>query len=493
MIGVGDKLIGLTGLRGVIAEVRDKLPDNADIMVHPSKVWGLKESRRCGAWVRELSENDNHIAVYYQPEHIARNEASTREVSISTTLWSVLATHGGENTQKILPSQRFADICYMLRLELDEEGRLVPVDIPVRPRRGGQIIEARVAFFENQTRDNIWLPNWLKLDFMQDTRWHITKLGKLLKETNKKGLDDYALGHYEYEISRELVRTIRSKKLFETLIRGSRYNFVCIPFIQPKKVKHKMNTVYIAPDQGFEDGQRVLVVREPVISKTNVLDKFITIDPSLPENVVAIDPESMHMMYGDYDGDRLWILPIDDPAFEVLPRDYPKPDQKRIEEVNLKIDIEKINKELKVPSVQESMVKAKEYHDEVYHEKVYLAGYIGGARKNCDLEVNDLDNTRNFTLPNAELLEGAIKDRPELTKQGAEIFDNPKDFVAECRRRRKAVGEERRNSVITVLYSRYWNNVRHLAGRQALFPNGLYNEFFRYVVGFERTQWGKKE
>ena len=446
-IGIGDKLLGLTGLRGVVADIREDL--DCDIMVHSSKIWGSKNSRKCGAWVMELRKHDNYSAVFFQPQHIATNEASIRPVSISSTMWSVLHK---VRDKKILKSTRFEDILHMIRCEIVED-RIKPINKKTTERKGGRIIKAKINFFDNQKPDNIWIPDWLALEYQLDNRRIKTKLLLEIESTLRADNEDKRQ-RISYYVSQDIVRAIKSKKMFETIIPKSRYNFVCIP------KTHSPDTIEI--NSGFEEGTNVLIVREPVISNANIQSKRVVIDHSLPKNVARVHTEVMRDMYGDFDGDRIWILPINDKQFEHQiegkePSDLYLP----------------LSPPLKLtpPTYEESLKKAEEYHNKVYEEKVYFAGRIGGARKTADLYVNDKTFTEEVTLPNASLLESGIKDR--IT--GDEFKEIVKDFIKTCQEAKKSVNHR---TTISVLYNNTWSNIRHLADTVALQTNGLYNDFF---------------
>ena len=482
-IGVGDKLLGLTGLRGMVAEIREELPGNADIMIHSAKVWGTKGSRKCGAMYLEMQNTDDHLAVFYQPAHLAKNEISQREVTVSTTLWSVLATHGNPETQKLLVSERFADICYMFKLEIDNENILRAVDKPTIDKDNGSIIEARVSFFKNQKVDDIWVPDWLQLEFIKSTALGVslesTKVQGLLTQTLKSYdpfRDGTRIGQLEYYLQESLINVIRNKKFFETEIVGSTYNVVCVPFLQPISKKKQSNVVYLNPSMGYEDGQRLLIVREPVISKANVQHVRVIHDKDLPHNVIKVDPYIIKQMYGDYDGDRVWILPIDDESFKEKVDDYRKIDD--MGELESTINIVEVEEHiLELPTYEKKLEEAENYHNDLVESKVIGAGKFGGARKNCDLKINQIENTKKFTLPNAYLLELGIKDRDQ---EGGDHEYTISEYQKECSKRIRAV--EWKDILIVQIYSHRWNNVRSLVGKKVIVEGGLYNIFFDKVI-----------
>ena len=100
-IQVGDKLMSLTGLKGMVAKVDPEL--DVDIVISPNEIYGIKESKWCGALAKEILTMGK-IGVFFISSHLSNSSYSKihegTEPAISSTSYSYFARFGSKELKK---------------------------------------------------------------------------------------------------------------------------------------------------------------------------------------------------------------------------------------------------------------------------------------------------------------------------------------------------------------------------------------------------------
>ena len=161
-IGVGDKLLGLTGLKGIVCKVDSDQKE--DIIINPNQVYGEKASRKCGSAIKEIQES-GRIGVFYQPRQLASSRFSKAEkkVTTSSTAFPFIALFGSKELKNnLLVNHRLADIFYAFDLVLNKQGKVMPVNRQAKAREGGDLYPfGQQLWKEDYIKKEIWLPKWL--------------------------------------------------------------------------------------------------------------------------------------------------------------------------------------------------------------------------------------------------------------------------------------------------------------------------------------------
>ena len=91
-VGIGDKLVGLTGLKVTVAEIRPKNElGGKDIIISVNQVWGEKASSQRGGMVKEIQESRGTIMVGLRRDELPEVQTSlTQGASLSPVLYPVL-------------------------------------------------------------------------------------------------------------------------------------------------------------------------------------------------------------------------------------------------------------------------------------------------------------------------------------------------------------------------------------------------------------------
>ncbi len=412
-IGVGDKLLGLTSLKGIVCEVRNHMPNDSDIMINPNQVYGKKETRKCGAALKEINKT-GRLAVFYQAQQLASSRFSKKPVSISSTVYPIIALYGSKELQtEILPNQELADLFYMLDLVLDNKGEIKSVNRQAKPKEGGKLYLFNHYLWDiDFVKEKIWLPNWLPKKSLQSRKSGIKQLQKtrLFETIDRLGKinDDeerslVLFSTFKKEAIIQLIRSVTSKT------KKGRNNFVAVAKIgktyEIEFTQHDMSLLKI------KSGQKVLLRREPVVSKYHV-QEFIatkTKDRFQQNNTVKLVPEAIRLMAGDIDGDPLILLILSDKNFRVPEKAY-KAEKLRLEKELMKdFDISKINTEELYKTDDELLNLAEEEHAK-QRKRRHEVPYVGGARKAASIAQDSIKFEKDEIEEYAVYLEEGLKD-----------------------------------------------------------------------------------
>ena len=409
-IGVGDKLLSLTGLKGIVCKVDPNM--KADIMINPNQVYGEKETRKCGAALKEINKT-GRLAIFYQPNQLATSRFSKKPVGISSTVYPIIALHGSEELQnEILPNQELADLFYMLDLVLDEEGKIRAVNRQAKPRKNGELYPFNHYFWNiDFVKKEIWLPNWLPKKSLQSRKSGTKQLQptrlfetiERLSESDDEEKNLILFNTFKKEIVIQLIRCIAPKT------KKGRNNFVAVAKIgKPYEIeftKHDMGLLKI------KTGQKVLLRREPVVSKYHVQEFIATKakDKFQQNNTVKLVPEAIRLMAGDIDGDPLILLIFSDGNFRVPEKIY-KTEKLRLEKELMKgFNVEEANPEDLFKSDSELLNLAEEEHTK-QRKRRHEVPYVGGSRKAASFAQDSVKFEKDEIEEYAVYLEEGLKD-----------------------------------------------------------------------------------
>jgi hypothetical protein len=421
VIKVGDKLLGLTGLKGIVARIDPNL--DADIVVNPNQVYGAKETRKCGAAIKELQKS-GRLAVFFQPNQLAaaRFSGQNKKPTVSSTAYPFIALYGSEKLKnELLPNKRLADLFYMLDLVLDSKGIIKAVNRQAKPRVGGELESFNYPLWKpDYVKKNIWVPDWLPKTVPQkkagvtttvparlyDAIVRISKISSAEEITEADLKNQEILGAiFRKELAQELVKCI------SPVIEKGRSNFVAVP--KTAKSGEIELTAHDITLLDLKNGQKVLIRREPVVSKRHIQEMVIkqTEDRFQANNTIKITPAAMHLMAGDFDGDPLILMNYADSNFAVPTKEYKESEDRLVKKVNssAKVDIAKIvaddlyktNDEL-VNLAEEEHIKQKQRKDDVPN--------TGGSRKGASFAQDSIKFELEEIVKYAVYLEEGLKD-----------------------------------------------------------------------------------
>ena len=367
---VGDKLLSVTGLKGVICEIRKR--SVSDLIINKNVVWDeTKMSRLCGSAVLELLNNDYKI--FYQPEHQIRRFSKNKKVRFSPDLVPFLAYYLNNeelSTLQGINKKRFQDIMYMLNFSFTDKNGYLFIETKttqVSERKGGKLYKFnKVCWGKTEWEEGlsepiiregkpgfhpfilkyIWIPDWFEDEFGQKDE----EIDKDITTIFDKLTKPEVFMNFGIESVR-----IMYKYLFAHIPESISY-LVAIP------KDSKPNEIYLnknlCTDNNIEEGDYVLLFRYPVVQKENV-QKMKVVFAEIPDKTVGINIESMVLMNGDFDGDPLYLLKIPQTKdfgvnFEIPIVDYEAKRKKVIK------DIEKIDAETDISLLTERKIKIEQ-------------------------------------------------------------------------------------------------------------------------------------
>jgi hypothetical protein len=373
---IGDKLLSINGLKGVICEIRKH--SISDLVINKNVVWDeTKMSRLCGGAVLDLLNND--FKIFYQPEHLIRNFKKNKKVRFSPDFVPFLAYYLTPDELSKLQGtnkQRFQDILYMLNLRfVDKDGYLylIPKTTQVNERKGGKLYDFNKGcgwgkceweeglsepIIKEGTRGyypfilkKIWIPDW----FFNKHKLH----GNENDNENEEGRINNIiekLTNPEVFINFGIESIcILYENLFAHIANSISY-LVGVP------KNGKSDEVYLnknlCVDNGIKEGDSVFVLRYPVVQKENI-QKMKVVFTEIPDKTIGINVESMTLMNGDFDGDPLYVLKI--PQTDNFGNAF-KINKKIYQERRTKIEngIKTIDMEAKLGSLNERKIKIKQ-------------------------------------------------------------------------------------------------------------------------------------
>jgi len=267
-LGIGDKLLSLTGIKGVVVDVRSDL--DVDVVIHPGHLWGSKESSQRGALLKEMESGK--VKMFYQPDHL-RTEGLRKMQSISVNVWPALWVFGDRDIWVDRTENDFGDVPHVVADDELQVGRIDPHAHPLTwsyRAKKGEIVE---TLSEIDVSRYDYLPGY-------------PSKGKRTKS--------------KVEIRNVITRSKLARKITGWYLTAVAHND------DPRLVLGNIPALH---------GHLVTVWREPVVQKSSVQCLEFYNDPSLPEGVIAVTSEVIRDMNGDFDGDHLVLVDVSDQNF----------------------------------------------------------------------------------------------------------------------------------------------------------------------------------
>ena len=424
-IGVGDKLLGLTGLKGIVSKVDPDLDSEVDIVINPNQIFGEKASRKCGSAIKEIKKT-GRIAIFYQPRQLASSRFSgkSKKVTVSSTAYPFIALYGSEGLQsEILKNRRLADLFYAFDLVLNEKGKIMPVNRQAEARAGGNLYPFDHQLWKKDfIKKEIWLPKWLPKFFFRrrrgtgtryqqttrlfETIGRLSKIGKMPVEeiTEEKKKEEII----QFSILKKEIMILLSQNIAPEVEKG-RSNVIAVAKKgNPGEIELTKHDIGLL---GIKVGNKILLRREPVVSKDHIQEFTVkeTADRFQQNNTVKIVPEAIRLMAGDIDGDPLIFMCYGDSNFKVSAETYAA-EKKNLEDQFMKdFDIEKIDAEDLYKVDSELLNLAKEEHIKLRNQK-YNVPHIGGLRKSASFTQDSITFEREEVVDKADILEEGLKD-----------------------------------------------------------------------------------
>ena len=340
----GDKILGLNGLKGIVCEIRHK--QRTELVINKNQIWDdrvpgkdkVKSSRLCGGAVLELKSNK--LKVFYQPEHKVR-DSFIREWK-SENFYDIAAAYKDPRTARFSPDlvpflayylsqkelialqgdngSKMQDVLYMLNISFIVENKflkLVPKFTQPKERKGGKLYDFNDSYWgkakwqEGLSKEaivkegadgytyypfiikKIWIPDWF-----------------VAEHTYEKGKQDRILKSLLYPEEGNRLRRDSIFLIYQHIFRqipNSIGYLIAIPKnTSPDEVwLNQMD----AENVGIKEGDNVLVYRYPVVSKLNI-QKMKVVFKDITPTTIGINVESIRLMYGDFDGDALFLIKI---------------------------------------------------------------------------------------------------------------------------------------------------------------------------------------
>lgn len=353
----GDKLLGINGLKGVICEVRDM---NVNLLINKNQVWDKKSSKKCGGAVLELREN-NTLACFYQKSHTIRDTIFVDEMGheyakgkfskqarYSADLVPFLFHHLGFKTMIELTNRNRKRVKEVLRFMnagfVIKEGQMMfkPHLKPCEPHKGGKCekfggflyskliwrepldktgITMYDTHYYHYIQKKLWIPEWLsgepymeykdKDNLTQQTALGVFITGKIM---GRKSGAMQQIVHLLYDaIYGEIENSINY--------------LIAVPTATNPTVLILNETD--CSDANIEEDEEVLVWRPPVVSARLPKEKYtketkhsnimkLTVKYGANQKTAEINVATMRLMFGDFDGDALYVMKIPKNAAEDL-------------------------------------------------------------------------------------------------------------------------------------------------------------------------------
>ena len=360
---VGDKILGLNGLKGIVADVRRK--QRSELIINKNQIWDgkvpgkdkVKSSRLCGGAVLELESNK--LKVFYQPEHKVRENLifewkgenmwdmesafkDPRTARFSPDLVPFLAYYLSQKEIIALQGDngsKMQDVLYMLNVSfIVEKGflKLIPKYTQPKTQKGGKLYDFNDSFWGKAKWEEglskkavvvegkeeysfypfvikkIWVPDWF-----------------VAEHTYEKGKQDRILKSLLYP---EEGNRLRRDSIFLIYQHAFREIPNSIGYLIATPKNTSPDEVWLnqidCENVGIKEGDNVLVYRYPVVSKLNI-QRMKVVFKDITPTTIGINVESIRLMYGDFDGDALFLIKIPQTRsfaknFKVTPAIYKK-------------------------------------------------------------------------------------------------------------------------------------------------------------------------
>ena len=324
----GDKILGINGLKGIVSDIRKQ---SEALIINRNEVWNVnKMSRLCGGALVEIA--DGNLKIFYQPDKKIRDTGIIKKVRYSPDLVPFIAYYLSKEELAMILSKnakKFQDVMYMLNLAFTEEkGKLVLTAKTTQPgeRKGGKLYPFGKTCWSSTKKESylsdkpikwkdkdimlypfvmekIWVPDW----FMEEYHTHFEKdkkTGEVVEE-----VDDLIkkLTHPDEFIN---FGDVAMRLMYKYIFRETPDSIGSLTAVAKNT---KPNVVELNEElckkKDINEGDSILVLRYPVVSRLNV-QKMVVAYADVPEKAIAVNVESMRLLYGDFDGDTLNLLKI---------------------------------------------------------------------------------------------------------------------------------------------------------------------------------------
>lgn len=372
----GDKLLGLHGLKGIVCEVR---VISTDILINKNQIWGGKASSKNGGAVLELLSK-GALKCFYQSTHKVQAKEykdetgkpfATAKISpkarFSPDVLPFLVYYLGYQGLYDLTKhnrERMHDVLRLMNLSVENKKGFLEFDalktLPEAHKDGelknfGENQEgyfykkkkpaahlSKTPIFLNNEKyypfypKRLWIPDWLK------------KEGYLEFFNKKKGIKEktdlaiFLTQDYEHKWSFRTNRPV-IYLLYKTIyadIKKSIGYLIAVPKYGEEDIIDLNAAECIERD--IEEGEEVIVWRPPVVAgrlphnteRSNLLK--LKVKFGAEPKTTRINTATMRLMFGDFDGDALYVMKIPENAANIL-----RPQEE------LTAEIEEVKKEIK--------------------------------------------------------------------------------------------------------------------------------------------------
>lgn len=469
----GDKLTGLGGLKVVVGEIRESKDMSSDIIVAGKQLWNFtkkdgqftKKDGQKGAMIKEFL-TCGKIMVGLRQDTIVENQATRNKgASLSWKVYAALALKDMDTVKAIIrDNSRFNEMVLALHLEFDGNRFVLQSENDIEDLDTNKKWIKRPHYLYNKTQvdrayqhetkpkglsmqgidfkerelftgqkippsldrvkngrfliwDYCYNPSFLPESYYnrKSRRTEKFPLHRKIPKDEKdtlayrvtKGSALIPLAISAKEGKSQIYEQIE-KQLFCSIRNG--YYLVAIP-----QTSLPQNVIVINNREnfGFErNGEKwCLVIREPVCSFENIACVRILHDPELPDGVVRISLPLITSMRGDYDGDRIALIPYFSAPF-IHNEKAREPEQKEF--IELEVLMKKC--ELKERSTAELRSEAMAFMEQILYDKK-KEGVVGNLIKRAHFS-NPKAYQERILVEDNKISEVILK--PELTKDLAQ-------------------------------------------------------------------------
>ena len=345
----GDKLLGLHGLKGIVCEVRDM---ENDLLINKAQVWGKKSSAKNGGAILEM-QNSDKLSCFYQKAHTIRETifkdiegkeyargTFSSNARFSPDLVPFLYTHLGFKVLQSITQKNRGRVNDFLRF-LNAEFHVKDAQVFFKPLRatptlhkGGMLVnfdgyfyckrewkepldKTAIILYNNPCYPfypkKLWLPDWFDGEGLleyedKDGIAHKTALAKFI-EGERLIRGDVGTR----PLIKQLYRTVYGR------IENSIGYLIAVP-IEGSEKTLILNSADCG-ERDIEEDEEVLVWRPPVVSvrlpnteysektkHSNILK--LKVKFGAKQKTAEINVATMRLMFGDFDGDALYVMKI---------------------------------------------------------------------------------------------------------------------------------------------------------------------------------------
>lgn len=423
---IGDKLLGLTGLKVTICDIREN--QEKDIVIHPKQIISKGKKAVKGAMVKELQECGKIMVGMRKDELLGWTENIREGGSVSSVLYPVLKIFAPKMLKRIVEDNSdFTELLKCLHLVYDNGTiKLSPIEpdgskfaghylwdrhlLNIPEFYAGDIDEYRSETFvkdfgskENQTSTwgaltwkYLYIPQFVHTGYVKKGEWKEGFYFDYLKNSLDVNYEErihhgkfpfvcnYRKKAEEKEGTNEF-NEIVSKILFCKIKSGL--------FLRALPTLDKTNIVLSAKYKE-KYGNSCIVYREPVVGKNNVYSVNIKYDDNLSSYCVKLPLDMVQAANGDFDGDDWAVIPYNDSNLNVSSHNLDKVEAD-MKEIDLDEEIE--------PRTEEELIdEAINYRLTKTVEGMKTQDY-GGARNRAAFSNDDIEVQKHILVLAASL------------------------------------------------------------------------------------------